>query len=149
MSFIEITIYTTQLTWHKPEYLKWESTEVIRCRIQWGEKQKALENITENYQQKWFSGPKPIQLDSVVFVFSGDCAKMNTPSGEFSTAFVNLRNHHLSRVENSFPDWDFPQKQPGEKAHPPWGSQKWFFTCQEPKHLAQDDWLQIHKVSVS
>lgn len=79
MSFIVTTVHTTELTWHTPRYLMWESTEVTSCRIQSGEKQKALENVSENDQQKWLSGPKSIQLDSVVFVFSKDCAKMSTP----------------------------------------------------------------------
>lgn len=80
MSFIELTAYTTGQTWHKPQYLKWESTEVTSHRIQSGEKQKALENITENNQQKGFSGQKKtIQLDSIVFAFSQGLCKNEHP----------------------------------------------------------------------
>lgn len=147
MNFIEITVYT-QLTWHKPLYLKWESTEGTSCRIV---RRKA--KSPWKYYWKWSAKvvfrTKPNSAgECSVCLFQGLC-KMSTPLREFSTAFVNLRNHDLSRVENSFTGWDSPQTQPGKKPHAPWASQKCFFTCQEPKHLAQDDWLQIDEVSVS
>lgn len=96
-----------------------------------------------------FQDQNQFLLDSVVFAFSRDCAKNEHPIKEIYYCFIRLRNHDLSKVENSFTGWNSPQKPPGEKPHGPWGSQKWFFTCQGPKISAQDDWLQIDEVSIS
>lgn len=54
MSFTETTVYTTELTWHKPQYLMWEPTEVTSLEYSQKKSKKPLQILLKMISKSGF-----------------------------------------------------------------------------------------------